>query len=588
MNLKWIKRREKIQYDYDNVTPMEHIAKIRGIEDYHEFLSPSKSNLHDPYLMLNISEATERIIDAIQREENIVVGYDPDADGLTSATIMRRYLKSHGVDAEFIYGERSHGHGITEMIKVNKLVPKDISMSVDELYDSDIKFEKRDRFNLAVENSRKLHEADLLILIDSSSNDSHACEFIQDEMGVDIIILDHHIVEKKNKHCLMVNPNNPDCDYPNKFLSGAGVVYKVLEVIEDKTGNMKDIEQYLDLVAVGLLSDLMNVTNLENRYLIYKGMSSINNAGLSRICKGAKVDTFRGIKSDDVGFSIAPIINAVARLDNIKLAIDILMEDDDDKCKPIRLKMHKLNEERKKTQKEITERYISNLTDEDLQREVIIIGDEESGKGFNGLVAQNISVMYNKPVVIGRVHNGELSGSFRSPSGVKFKSIVQGFTKEIFAIGHEQAGGITIKCELLDEFRDFLDEVFEDYGEVEQVSFYDLHLTPENALSYMDAIEEFNKLSGQGFPKVSVRIDGLTVDESQVIGATKETVKISTFEGLVLMKFRVPEADAFVEQYTTFENVSVVGELKINEFFNFKERKKILTNQVMLSDIVLD
>lgn len=585
--MKWIRRKERINYDYEKVSPMEKIANIRGIKDYQEFLNPTKKHLHDPYLMLNISEASDRLIQAIEEGQNIVVGYDCDGDGLTSTTIMRRHLGLYTDKIDFIYGERSHGHGITEMLTVKKLLPQELEhMSIDEVYESDLKFEKRERFNLAVENSRKIQQADLLILIDSSSNDIKACKFIQDKFKTDIIIVDHHIVEKENKNCIMVNPNNPLCPYPNKYLSGAGVVYKLLEVFEDKTGNQHDIEQYLDLVAVGMLADMMDVTVLENRYLIYKGMSKINNAGLLRICKGAKVDTFRGIKSDDVGFSIAPIINAVARMDNIKLAIDILMEDDDSKCKPLRLKMHKLNEERKKIQKEVTERCISKLTEEDLKRKVIIVGDEESGKGFNGLVAQNIAVKYNRPVIIGRIFNGELHGSFRSVNGVKFKDIIAGFEKEVFSIGHQQSGGFGIKLEYLDEFIEYLEETLEEPDSVEPIIYYDFEVNGDEVLDYIDAIGEYNRLAGQGFPKVNIKVDKLTVEIAEVIGKTKETVKFKTFEGLDLLKFRVPDAEEFVEDFTVFDVVSVVGELKINEFYNFKEKKKIITNQIMLADVV--
>ena len=125
-------------------------------------------------------------------------------------------------------------------------------MSIDEIYESNLKFNNRDRFNLAVENSRKIQDADLLIIVDSSSNDSETCRIIQEKMNTDIIILDHHILEKENKNCIMVNPNNPMCEYPNKFLSGVAVVYKTLQVMEDKLGNQNNLDEYLDLVAVGM------------------------------------------------------------------------------------------------------------------------------------------------------------------------------------------------------------------------------------------------------------------------------------------------------------------------------------------------
>jgi single-stranded-DNA-specific exonuclease len=115
--------------------------------------------------------------------------------------------------------------------------------------------------------------------------------------------------------------------------------------MEDTLGEV-DPDYYLDLVAVGMYADVMRIDVLENRYMIMQGLRNINNTGLTRILKGAKANLFK-LNGDSIGFSIAPLINGVARMDNIKLAIDILLEDDDAKCKPIRLKMQKINESRK-------------------------------------------------------------------------------------------------------------------------------------------------------------------------------------------------------------------------------------------------
>lgn len=588
--MKWLQKRHKYNYDEES-SPIEKISKARGVENPSLFLNPTKDVLHSPYKLLNVEKAVERIMRAIDNNERIVVAYDCDGDGITSATLLRRYLGKFSDKVDFIYGERSHGHGITEMLKVRKLVPNDSAyktLSIDEIYESNLKFNNRDRFNLAVENSRKIQDADLLIIVDSSSNDSETCRIIQEKMNTDIIILDHHILEKENKNCIMVNPNNPMCEYPNKFLCGVSVVYKTLQVMEDKLGNQNNLDDYLDLVAVGTVSDMMNMNELENRYLVYKGMDNLKNTGLIRICKGAKVDTFKGLKTDSIGFSISPIINAVARMDNIKLAIDILMEDDDAKCKPLRLKMHKLNEERKKIQKEVTEKYELMLTEDDLDKKFIIIFDDESSKGFNGLVAQNLAVKYNRPVMVGRLHNGKINGSFRSVNGIKFKSIISQFSDDIFAIGHEASGGFGIDEEDLEEFKEFLQEVLPEQDEIEEVKYYDFKIHASEIDEWVNPVMEFNRVSGQGFPKIILRIEGLTIEESAVIGKTAETVKMKTFEKVELIKFRVPDAEEFAKEFTFYDEVEVIGELGLNEFYNFKLREKVITTQVLLADVVLN
>src|SRR5690606_39058043 len=178
------------------------------------FLNPSEDELHSPYFMKNIEDASNRIIKAIHNNEKIIVSYDPDADGVTATTIMLKYLRNYTENVDYIYGERNDGHGIFEMITVKEL--------------DSVEDKERQIHNMA--NSDKIREADLLILIDSSSNDTRACKFISEKLETEIIVLDHHEIEEENPYVLMVNPQQEDCTYPNKYLSGAGVVFKVLEV----------------------------------------------------------------------------------------------------------------------------------------------------------------------------------------------------------------------------------------------------------------------------------------------------------------------------------------------------------------------
>lgn len=536
---------------------------MRGIDDPDRFLSPTESDLHDPYLMKNIEDASNRIISAIGENQKIVVSYDPDADGITSVTAMRKYLSNYTDNVDFIYGQRNDGHGINEMIRVK---------SLDEETD-------KERIEHNKENSDKIRYADLLILIDSSSNDVVACQFIKEKLQTDIIILDHHEIERENPYALLVNPQQDGCEYPNKHLSGAGVVFKLMEVMEDTLGQV-DIWQYIDLVAVGMYSDMMRVDVLENRYLILQGMRNIKNTGLLRILKGGKVNTFNGITSDDIGFTVAPLINGVARLDDIKLAIDILMEDDDDVCKKIRLKMQKLNEKRKEMQKEIVERY-SELVDEEMK--VIVVMDDESSKGFNGLVAQQLSDKYHRPVIVGRLHNGKLNGSFRSFNNFKFKDFLNGFDGDIEVVGHPMAGGIVdFPEEQLENLYTYIKRHMPSLENTEPVLLYDFEIEASSVAEYLPFIEKFNHLAGSGFPRIMTRVNGVTVDERAIMGKNNDTVKVNTFDGMEMIKFRVN--DQYASEIGTFDIVDAVGKISMNEFYNFKTKVMKRTPQLMIED----
>lgn len=253
--MRWIKRKPKIEpREYDDI--LTKIAKIRGIKnlDVERFLNPTKDELFDPYLIKNIEKASQRIIEAMTSGEKIVISYDADADGLTSGSIMIRYLKEY-TDAEnvdFIHNERNHGHGIHEQTRLDFVYADDVDENGEIIND-----EKKCRYQLNSENIEKIKEADLLIIIDSSSNDAEACKRISEEFGVEIIIIDHHSIDVDNPHVLMVNPQQEGDEYPNKFLSGAGVVFKTLQVMEDMLGDNGKVDpfNYMDLVAVGMYAD---------------------------------------------------------------------------------------------------------------------------------------------------------------------------------------------------------------------------------------------------------------------------------------------------------------------------------------------
>jgi single-stranded-DNA-specific exonuclease len=568
----WVARKPKVKPTKKD-SPREQIAKIRGIKDVDAFLNPTQEELHDPYLLKNIEEASNRIIKALSGNEKIIVSYDADADGLTSASMLIRHLRNYSDNVDYIYNERNHGHGIDEQTRLNFL-------SKEERETGNLSEEKKYRLKLNTENLMKIDDADLLILVDSSSNDTKACKSLIEEYGVDIIVLDHHATERDNPYVLMVNPQQEGDEYPNKFLSGAGVVFKTIQVMEDTLGKV-DPWEYSDLVAIGMSADMMRVDVAENRYLIMNGLRNIKNTGVARILKGAKADFFR-LNSDSIGFSIGPLLNGVARMDNIKLAIDILLEDDDKICKKLRLQMQKLNEQRKVLQKEIVARYVMKV---ETNQKVLMVFDDESSKGFNGIVAQQLTDIYKRPVMVGRIHNGKASGSFRSYNGFKMKSFLQGF-EDIEAMGHEGAGGFTVEESRLEDLKVYIKRLMPELDQEEPTIEYDIEIDAKEVDDYIRVVEQFNHVTGSGFPKVIARVNGVVVDEAECIGKTRETVKINTLDDLVLIKFRVDEN--YASELELFDKIDAVGELRMNEFYNFKLRKKIITPQVMISEYKLN
>lgn len=556
---------------------MEKIAKIRGIENIDRFLNPTKDELHDPYLIKNIEKASKKILEYVKSGKRIVLSYDADADGLTSTTVMYRYLKNYTDNVDYIYNERNHGHGIHEQTRLDFINEDDVDENGEIINE-----EKKYRYDLNHQNLEKISQADLLIIIDSSSNDVEACKKLVEDFGIEIIILDHHAIEVENPHALLVNPQQEGDKYPNKFLSGAGVVFKTLQVMEDVLGDEGKVDpfDYMDLVAVGMYADVMRVDVYENRFMIMHGLRNMKNVGLVRILKGGKVDLFK-IDSSAIGFTIAPLLNGVARMDNIKLAIDILLTDDDNEAKKLRLKMQKLNDSRKVLQKQIVDQYLTKV---DHDRKVIMVFDEQASKGFNGVVAQQLAQTYKRPALVGRLHKGTASGSFRSFGGFNMQDFLMesGLVEE--AKGHTQAGGFVIKEENLEALEQYIEDNLPELKDREPTIIYDIEIDIEDVPEYIKPMEQFNKVTGNGFPKVITRVNGAMIEKVETLGKTKETRKFKTFDNFELIKFKVDES--YGNEVGVYDTIDAVGELKMNEWYNFSKKEKVAIPQLILEDYI--
>jgi single-stranded-DNA-specific exonuclease len=150
------------------------------------------------------------------------------------------------------------------------------------------------------------------------------------------------------------------------------------------------------------------------------------------------------------------------------------------------------------------------------------------------------------------------------------------------AMGHPQAGGFTVKEEKLDELLQYIENNLPELEDKEPTVTYDLELNVSEVPEYIQAVEQFNLLTGNGFPKVIVRVNGITVESASVIGKTQETVKIKTFDNIELIKFKVNEH--YASELGYFDTIDVVGQMNVNEWYNFATKVKTITNQVMLND----
>jgi Single-stranded DNA-specific exonuclease len=553
--LNWRKRQSKFKYD-ESDTIIKKLSAIYGIEDIENFLNPTQVNVNNPYLLKNIKQVAERIILAINLNEKIAIHSDVDADGVCSTAILYNYLKKFTNKITYFHAQRSDGHGIHY---VKDQIP---------------------------ENTK------LLIILDSSSNQNKVCEEIR-RRGIDIIIIDHHLIDEKNENCILVNPQQEDCFYPNKDASGSLLTYKICQVIDEYL-DVNYSGDLVDLAGLGLHSDQMDMMNLENRYFVKESLENIKNCGLKAILSVLNLD--RDLSASDYAFSVTPLINGATRLDKIELVLKLLTTDDQFEAVTLAQEIKKLNDNRKQQQEKILDRIRPAINPND---KCIIIVDESFGKGMNGLIAGQLANEYQRPAIVLRTeaeYPNELRGSFRSYGFFNFLDFVSKMPHVTFSGGHKQAGGLGVSREFFEEFKNAINEGLKNES-FEKVIYYDLEIDIENINENIVAeIEKFKKITGKGFYEPKFLIKNAYVIKKQSLGndntlkasalPESETWFVDEENDLVskidLMKFRTDLN--FINNFPKRQTVDVVGSLSINKWTNPRTKKEVRKIQVIIED----
>lgn len=534
------------------------LSRVREIENINHFLEPPQNLEYSPYLLENIDIAVQRIVKGIANNERIRIMSDVDADGIMSCSIMFNYLKEYVDNIDIVHAQRSHGHGLETILP--------------EMSDHD--------------NVRFLtSDTDLLIIVDSSSNSVEACRIVKEEYKCDIVIIDHHLIDKDNPHAIIVNCQMGD--YPNKSASGSAMCYKVLQVLDEYL-DVEEADNYLDLTAIGLVADLMDLNEPENRSLVNRGMRMISNKGLQQLLKVNNIDFYYGITSTDIGYKISPLINACSRYDKIELAIELLVESDELRAKVIAKELKKLNEQRKKEEKEIVESVISKV---DSSHKVAVIVDNDIESNFRGLICMQVVSKLKKPafVLSFNTEKNEYHGSARSLGQIQLKDLCELTGDFIYCQGHEKAFGVGIKADKLEEALITLDELINN-SESEELIEYDLVIdASEITHELIQEVEKFSRITGQGIPQPKFLVKGLNIVKAEMLGKkAKETLKLSCENDIFVMKFKVDEdyakpfIDAIDEQFLV--EADVVGTLNLNRFYNFGLKELQITKQIFMED----
>jgi len=403
----------------------------RGVKTFEQakaFFRPSLAYLHDPFLMKDMDRAVDRVQQALDGEEHIMVYGDYDVDGTTSVALMSSYLESKSSQvATYIPDRYKEGYGISYQ-------------GIDYAHDNDIT---------------------LIIALDCGIKAIDKIAYAK-EKGIDFIICDHHRPGETIPEAVAVlDPKRIDCDYPYKELCGCGVGFKLIQAIATKYGEtIDDLVPFLDLVATAIAADIVPITG-ENRVLAYFGLHVINTnprIGFKAMLSQVKKET---LTITDVVFILAPRINAAGRMKHGLDAVRLLKEQSIEKAIQYASEIELYNTDRKDADKTITEEALLQIRDNnEEERSTTVVYDQSWHKGVIGIVASRLTETYYRPTLVFTKSGSKLAASARSVKGFDVYNALDGCSDYIEQFGgHKYAAGLTLLEEQYEAFKQKFEEV---------------------------------------------------------------------------------------------------------------------------------
>ena len=397
------------------------LARNIEFENVKNFLNGKTEDIKDPYLIKDMEKLVDRVLKAIESKEKICIYGDYDVDGITSITIMYKFLTEIGADVTYYLPDR-----LIEGYGVNK-------QALDEIKNKGCK---------------------LVITVDCGITAIEETEYAK-RLGLDMLITDHHECGQDLPDAMaIVNPKQSDDTSSFKMHAGVGVAFKCIMAISQKLNLTKEAYlKYLDIVAVGTISDIVPLVD-ENRIISKYGleyMKKTQNVGLKALLD---IISFKDIDSTMVSFGMAPRINACGRMGKAHVAVELLLENDEQKAHEIAIKLDELNQQRQQVEKQIFEQALEMIEKNGLVNSAsIVLYDENWHNGVIGIVASRLVNLYYKPVVLLTKEQGVIRGSGRCQPGASLYECLTECKELLVQFGgHELAAGLSIEEEKIPEF----------------------------------------------------------------------------------------------------------------------------------------
>jgi len=568
----------------------ETVLLNRGIENYKKYLNLTDDCLYHYSLLDNMDVAVECLLKHIENKSNIHIIPDVDVDGNTSAAILYMYLKQLDLNVNLTYSiHTGKQHGLSDDIQIPE-------------------------------------GTNLVIIPDAATNDIEQCKLLK-EKGIDIIVLDHHQQEKENPYTIVVNPQI--CDYQNKSLAGVGVIYKFLQAIDNETWN-NYADHYLDLVALGLIGDLMDIRSFETKRLINKGLLKIRNKFLKALINKQDYSIHGVISITNFQFYIVPLINGLIRSGDSNekdMMFRAFIETDEMfKYKPRRKSKDdpepeeinesiydrtarlcvnaKTRQDKSKNSSfvEICDYVEKNKLEND--KVLFVNCSEILDKNLTGVVAMKTASYYGKPcLMLRKTEDKNKNEEINKKDNIKENIIFEGSARNInnsyiedlkgfleetglfeYCTGHSNALGIGIKKENIKPAIKLINEKLQNV-DCEQYCLVDFIIDAEDLdIKFIKELDDLKDVYGQKVEESKIVIKNIEVciNHVQLFEKTNTTMKFIYNDSINFIKFKIDENDEILkikkdeDRSGEVLTLNVIGKASINNF------NGILSPQIMI------
>ena len=546
MNKKW----ECYNIDDNKVEELveqKHISNLlasilvnRGITEEKElevFLNPTRKDFYDPFLLPDMEIAVDRIIKAVNNKEKIMIYGDYDADGITSVSVLKKYLNQIGLETgEYIPNRLNEGYGLNKE-------------AILKIYNMGYK---------------------LMVTVDCGISGLEEVEYAN-TLGIAIITDHHEPAEQLPNAIAVIDAKRKDNIYPFNQLAGVGVVFKLIQAISIKLNlDEKEYLKYLDLVCIGTISDIVPLVD-ENRVIAKLGLKLIEqtkNIGLRTLLN---IANFKKIDSNAISFGVAPRINACGRMGAQEEALKLFLTEDKQEALKIAKNLVKFNQERQNTEKQIFEDVIQEIEkNNDKEKKCIVLAKENWHHGIIGIVSSKVTEMYYKPSILICLEGDMGKGSGRSVSGFDLYNALSKCNNYIEKFGgHSMAIGISIKKENFEKLKAEIEKCAEESNISDimpiinidkRINLKDISIEEAKSLELLEPFGEANKMP-------IFLIQNLKIDSIRALSDGKHLKLTLKQDNYIIdaIGFNMGELS---KQYLLGDKVDVVGTIEINTFGN--------------------